>query len=78
MAILVLNGPFLTSMGQNLVTRGNISVSVLVVIVFTQRLSAITIQSVIVLNYFTYLWRDYSEGQRSRSSKNEGQGHKEL
>ena len=34
------------------------------------------IQSVTVLNYFTYLWRSYSEGQRSRSNKNEGQGHK--
>ena len=48
----------------------------LVVIVFTQRLSSIMIQSVTVLNSFTYLWRDYSEGQMSRSSKNEGQGHK--
>ena len=48
----------------------------LVVIVFTQRLSSIMIQSVTVLNYFTYYWHGYSEDQRSMSSNNEGQGHK--
>ena len=48
----------------------------LVDIVFTKRLSAIRIQSVTVFTNFTYLWRGYSEGQRSRSSKNEGQCHK--
>ena len=78
MAIFVSNGPVLTITGQNWVTLGNISVPVLVVIVFTQRLSVIRIQSVTVFTNFTYLWRDYSEGQRSRSSKNEGQGHKKL
>ena len=50
----------------------------LVVIVFTQRLSVIRIQSVTVISNFTYLWYGYSEGQRSRSSKNEGQGHVKL
>ena len=50
----------------------------LVVIVFTQRLSVIRIQSVTVFTNFTYLWREYSEGQRSRSSKNEGQCHKKT
>ena len=29
-----------------------------------------------VFTNFTYLWRGYSEDQRSMSSKNEGQGHK--
>ena len=48
----------------------------LVVIVFTQRLSVIRIQSVTVFTNFTYLWCGYSEGQRSRSSKNEGHSHK--
>ena len=47
----------------------------LVIIVFTQRLSVIRIQSLTVFTKFTYLWHGYSEGQRSRSSKNEGQGH---
>ena len=46
----------------------------MVVIVFTQRLSVIRIQPVTVFSNFTYLWHGYSEGQRSRSSKNEGQG----
>ena len=41
----------------------------LVVIVFTQRLSVIGIQSVTACTNLTYLWRGYSEGQRSRSSK---------
>ena len=50
----------------------------LVVIVFTQRLSVIRIQSVTVFSNFTYLWHGYGEGQRSRSSKNEGQGHVKL
>ena len=50
----------------------------LVVIVFTQRLSVLRIQSVTVFSNFTYLWHGYSEGQRSRSSKNEGQGHVKL
>ena len=48
----------------------------LVGIVFTQRLSVIRIQSLTVFTNFPYLWQGYSEGQRSRSSKNEGQGHK--
>ena len=50
----------------------------LVVIVFTQLLSVIRIQSVTVFSNFTYLWHGYSEGQRSRSPKNEGQGHVKL
>ena len=65
-------------MCQNRVFRGNISAPVLVVIVFTQRLSVIRIQLVTVFSNFTYLWHGYSEGQRSRSSKNEGQGHVKL
>ena len=78
MAIFVSNGPVFDNYGSKFVTRGIILVPVLVVIVFTQRLSAIRIQSVTVFTNFTYLWRGYSEGQRSRSSKNEGQGHKKL
>ena len=31
-----------------------------------------------VFTNFTYLWRGYSENQWSRSSKNEGQGHKKT
>ena len=50
----------------------------LVVIVFTQRLSVIRIQSVTVFTNFTYFWHGHSEGQRSRSSKYEGQGHKKT
>ena len=50
----------------------------LVVIVFTQRLSVIRIQSVTVFSSFTYMWHGYSEGQRSRSSKTEGQGQVKL
>ena len=54
MATIVSNGPvFLTIMGQNWVIRGNISVPVLVVFVFTQRLSVIRIQSVTVFSNFT-------------------------
>ena len=30
------------------------------------------------LTKFTYLWRGLSEGQRSRSSRIEGQGHKKA
>ena len=45
---------------------------------FTQCLSVIRIQSVTVFSNFTYLWHGFSEGQRSRSSKNEGQCHVKL
>ena len=47
----------------------------LVVIVFTQRLSVIRMSDCVLFSNFTYLWHGY---QRSRSSKNEGQGHVKL
>ena len=49
-----------------------------IVIVFNQRLSVIRIQSDTVLNEFTYLRHGQSKCQRTRSSKDEGQGHKIL
>ena len=74
MAIYASNGPFFDNYGSKLSYSGQHFVPSVGYYCF----HSIMILLVTVLNYFIYLWRGYSEGQRSRSSKNEDQGHKKL
>ena len=67
MAIFVSNGPVFDNYGSKLSYSGQH---------FGPSVGCYCFHSALISNKDTV--SDYSEGQRSRSSKNEGQGHKKL